>query len=500
MSFLGIDVGTTGCKATVFSETGRPLSFAYDEYDIRRPRPGWSELDPAEVWARVRKSIRSAVSGVTGDPVQALSVSSMGEAMVPVSRDRRILGPSLLMIDSRGEEYLPLLETRIGAEKLYRINGNILGTQYSLPKLMWIRDNAARTYDEAWKFLLWSGFVSFMLGAEPRVDYSLANRSLLFDIDACAWSKEVAGAAGIDLEKLPDPVPAGTRIGGVSAQMASELGLAEGTPIIAGTHDQCANAVGCGVIDEGYGMSGMGTYLCFVPVFRERKPPAAMMRGGLNTEHHAAPGRYVTFIYNQGGLLLKWYRDTFARADREEAAESGKDVYAGLIAEIPKGPSSVLVLPHFTVTGPPYFTAESSGVIVGLKLDTTRGDILKGIMEGVVFYHKELVDSIAETGIAMRELRAVGGGSKSDAWLQITADILGKPVVRAKVAEAGCLGAAILAGTGIGAFASLAEGVRAMVSLGERFEPEPGSQRLYRERHGRYRELWPLMKDYLRAG
>jgi xylulokinase len=175
-------------------------------------------------------------------------------------------------------------------------------------------------------------------------------------------------------------------------------------------------------------------------------------------------------------------------------------VYAGLIAEIPKGPSSVLVLPHFTVTGPPYFTAESSGVIVGLKLDTTRGDILKGIMEGVVFYHKELVDSIAETGIAMRELRAVGGGSKSDAWLQITADILGKPVVRAKVAEAGCLGAAILAGAGIGAFASLAEGVRAMVSLGERFEPEPGSQRLYRERHGRYRDLWPLMKDYLRAG
>ena len=110
------------------------------------------------------------------------------------------------------------------------------------------------------------------------------------------------------------------------------------------------------------------------------------------------------------------------------------------------------------------------------------------------------MDSVAEAGIALRELRAVGGGSKSDAWLQISADILGKPVVRAKVAEAGCLGAAILAGTGIGAFASLAEGVAAMVSLGERFEPEPDRQRVYRERHGRYRELWPLMKDYLRGG
>ena len=251
--------------------------------------------------------------------------------MVPVSRDRRILGPSLLMIDSRGEEYLPLLESAVGAGELYRINGNILGTQYSLPKLMWIRDNAPEVYAGAWKFLLWSGFVSFMLGAEPVVDYALAGRTLLFDVDTRSWSKTIADAAGIALEKLPDPVQAGTRIGSVSGPIAAELGLTAGTPIIAGTHDQCANAVGCGVIEAGYGMSGMGTYLCFVPVFAERKAAGPMMRWGLCTEHHAAPGKFVTFIYNQGGLLLKWYRDTFARAEREAAERSGKDVYELLI-------------------------------------------------------------------------------------------------------------------------------------------------------------------------
>jgi xylulokinase len=507
MSLLGIDVGTTGCKAAVFSETGLLLSFAYDEYDILRPRPGWSELDAGEVWNRVRRTVGTAVSGAarnprstaTQDPVRAVAVSSMGEAMVPVSRDRRILGPSLLMIDSRGEEYLPLLESAVGAGELYRINGNILGTQFSLPKLMWIRDNAPEVYAGAWKFLLWSGFVSFMLGAEPVVDYALAGRTLLFDVDARAWSKTIADAAGIALEKLPDPVQAGTRIGSVSGPIAAELGLAAGTPIIAGTHDQCANAVGCGVIEAGYGMSGMGTYLCFVPVFAERKPAGSMMRWGLSTEHHAAPGKFVTFIYNQGGLLLKWYRDTFARADREAAERSGKDVYELLIREVPRAPSSVLVLPHFTVTGPPEFIGDSSGVIVGLKLDTTRGDILKGIMEGAVFYHKGVVDSIAENGIDMREMRAVGGGSKSDAWLQICADILGMPMVRAKVAEAGCLGAAILAGAGTGGFSSLAEGVRAMVDLGERFDPDPVRVSIYRETFERYRALWPLMKDYLRA-
>ena len=233
MSFLGIDVGTTGCKASVFSASGEPLAFAYDEYDMVKPRPGWLELDPADVWARVRHTMAKAVKGAAQNPrgaagrdlVTALAVSSMGEAMVPVSRDRRILGNSLLLIDSRGEEYLPLLSSKLGAEKLYRINGNILGIQFSLPKLMWIRDNTPEVYAGAWKFLLWSGFVSFMLGAEPTVDYSLANRTLLFDVDSCTWSKEIAGIAGIDLSKLPDPVQAGTRIGTVASSVAEELGL-----------------------------------------------------------------------------------------------------------------------------------------------------------------------------------------------------------------------------------------------------------------------------------
>jgi len=336
-----------------------------------------------------------------------------------------------------------------------------------------------------------------MLGAEPCVDHSLASRTLLFDVDSRGWSPRIAEAAGIDLDKMPSPVAAGTRIGSLSPAMAAELGLPSGTPIIAGTHDQCANAVGCGVIDKGLGMSGMGTYLCYVPVFLARGPAADMVRWGLCTEHHAAPGRFVTFIYNQGGLLLKGYRDPFARADREAAALSGQDVYELLIREVPPGPSSVTVLPHFTVTGPPEFTAQSSGVIVGLKLDTTRGDILKGIMEGAVFYHRELLDSIARVGIELTELRAVGGGSKSDAWLRMSADILGKPMVRAKVTEAGCLGASILAGVGIGAFASLEQGVAAMVRLGDRFEPDPARQAAYRESYERYRGLWPLMRGYL---
>lgn len=497
MSLLGIDVGTTGCKASVFSETGHLIATAYREYDVQRPQPGYAELDSAEVWQHIQDVIAEVAAQAKADPVTALSVSSLGEAVVPVSRDREILSTSLLNFDERGAEYLEPLANSIDNQRLYQINGNTLGNHYSLTKLLWLRDHQPELYGRTYKFLLWGAFVSYMLGAGPVVDYSLANRTLLFDVDRETWSDELIALAKLDRDKLPETAPSGTVIGTVANGMADRLGLPRGVAIVTGAHDQCANAVGCGAIEPGRAMFGMGTFICVVPVFTERQPPDIMMEHGFNTEHHAVPGRYVCFIYNHGGSLLKWYRDTFALAEREVAA--GRNIYADLIAEIPDAPSSVLVLPHFAQTGPPEFIADSSGVMVGLRLETTRGDVLKGILEGAVFYLRECMGPLPATGMAIDEFRAVGGGSQSDAWLQVSADILGRPLTRTSVPEAGALGGAILAGAATGAFGSPQEGVDAMVRLGPSFEPRPDTRRAYDTRFEKYRELWPLMRDYLRS-
>jgi xylulokinase len=337
-----------------------------------------------------------------------------------------------------------------------------------------------------------------MLGAEPFVDYSLANRTLLFDLGEHTWSEEILELVGLDRSKLPDPAPAGEVIGTISDSMARELGLPSGVSIVTGAHDQCANAVGCGVIREGRAVYGMGTFICITPAFSERREPAAMIEQGLNTEHHAVPGQFVSFIYNQGGSLVKWFRDRFAAVEHRLAQESGRELYADLFAEIPEGPSGVVVLPHFATTGPPEFLSDSCGVIAGLRLETSRGDILKGILEGVTFYLKECVESLPPTGIEITDFRAVGGGSKSDAWIQMSADILGQPFVRPKVPEAGALGAAIIAGVGHGVFPSYRDGVEAMVSLERTFEPDPHKQKLYESQFEQYQRLWPLMADYLR--
>ena len=174
------------------------------------------------------------------------------------------------------------------------------------------------------------------------------------------------------------------------------------------------------------------------------------------------------------------------------------DVYPELFAELPPSPSTVLVLPHFTVTGPPRFIADSAGMVSGLTLGTSRGDILKGILEGGTYYLKECVDALPAVGVDIEDFRAVGGGSKSDSWVQLAADILNRPFHRPRVTEAGALGAAIMAATGTGAFSGIDEGARVMVRLEREFLPDPARHAAYAERFERYREMAPLFHDFLR--
>jgi len=224
VSLLGVDVGTTGCKAAVYSEDGHLLALHYEGYQIQNPQQGWAQLDAVEVWGKVKVAINSVATQCAQNPIKALSVSSLGEAVVPVTKDRKILGPSILFFDARGSEFLDELRGNLSDIQLYSINGNTLGNQYGLTKLMWIRKHRPEIYEGADKLLLWSSFIAFMLGANAVVDYSLANRTLLFDLDQEKWSEELIAFAELERSKLPDTHPSGTQIGTVSAQMADELG------------------------------------------------------------------------------------------------------------------------------------------------------------------------------------------------------------------------------------------------------------------------------------
>jgi xylulokinase len=242
----------------------------------------------------------------------------------------------------------------------------------------------------------------------------------------------------------------------------------------------------------------MGTYHCITPVFFTPPDPSAMISLGLNTEHHAVPDRYVCFIYHLGGALVKWYRDTFASIEHHQAEVEGRSIYPALFEEIPVNPASVLVLPHFAPSATSNLLPDSAGLVAGLRLGTRRGEILKGIIEGVAFYLKNLVDALPTTNIKINDFRAVGGGSRSDSWVQICADIFGLPFTRPAITEAGTLGAAIIAGVGSGIFKSYAEGVAAMVKLERTFEPDIKKYERYQVRYQYYQSMEQLMTNFLR--
>jgi xylulokinase len=498
MGLLGIDVGTTGCKSAVFSDNGKILALAYEEYNHNSPKTGWAELNSIEVLEKTKKTIAKVVREANPDSIEGISVASLGEAVVPVTKDRKVLGSSILNFDRRGEEYLKELEGSLPNEKLYSINGNTLGNNFTLSKLKWIKENQPELYQKADLFLPWTSFISFMLGAEPVVDYSLANRTLLFDIDQENWSEEIIRISDLDIEKLPAVKRAGTIIGAVSNQAAKEYGLKPDTPIVIGAHDQCANAVGCGVIEEGEAMLGMGTFTTATPVYKKRRDSNLMVPKGVNTENHAIPNHFVSLIYNHGGSVVKWFRNTFAEHEHQLAVQKGVDVYEILFSEVSEGPSKQVILPYLSTTGLPDFNPNTSGVITGLRLDTCRGEILKGIIQGIIFDLKMTIDFLEETGISINNFRAVGGGSKSDSWVQMCADILKCPMVVPRITESGVLGSAIIAGVGIGKIPDFITGVKAMVQLEKTFEPNLEHYKEYQSYYERFVQLRQLTDSYLK--
>lgn len=495
MSILGIDLGTAGCKAVAFAADGSFLAGAHREYGTIRTPEGWTELDSHEVWARVREVISEAAAQTRHDPITALSISSIGEAVVPVTRDRRILSRSILCTDPRGAGYAAALEREIGQEAFYRINPNILGPQFSLPKLLWLREHDPALFRKADYFLLWGDAVAFLLGCDPVATNSLANRTLLFDLVKNDWSDPLLAWSGIERGRLGRVEPGGTVVGTISAGMANKLGLPPGVRVVTGGHDQCCNALGSGCIEAGKAVCGIGTFECITPTYRTLPDSRQLLAERLNVEHHVLPGLYVSFLFNQACALTKWFRDTFAAAD---VPPDGGDVYALLNREIPAEPTRILTLPHFVPPIWPRCIGDSGGVIVGLSANTTRGEILKSIMEGETFYFVDSLRALRDLGIDTREFIATGGGAKSDAWLQIKADIFGVPFVRPRITEGSPLGAAMLAGLATGVYRSAAEAVSVFVKPDRRFEPDARRHEIYRERAALLRQLYPTLRPLLR--
>lgn len=485
MSYLGIDIGTSGCKAVAFDRSGKPLASARRDYALSHPAPGRAELDSREVISACCEVIAEAVKGVAHDPVAAIGISSQGEAFTPVGAGGAYLDNAMVSSDSRACGEIEPFVAGFGLDRLYRITGHTPSPLFSLFKLLWLKREKPEVWRSSRKFLCFEDLLEQRLGIDPAMGWPLAGRTMLFDVESHAWSPEILEALELDPSKLARPLQSGSVAGVIPGGVASELGLPQGVKVVTGGHDQTIGALGAGVVEPGSAMYAAGSVECLCPVISQLTLSEELCRNNLCCYDYSVPGVYSSVAYSlTGSNLLQYFRENFAR-------EVNYDLLA---EELPDEPSKLLALPYFTPSGTPYFDQSTAGAVLGWRLSTSRGELLKALMEGIALEMKLNLELLEQSGIRITRLIATGGGSRFRRLVQLKADVLNRPIETIEVGEAGCLGAARLAqsaDTGV----PVVELVRRERNPEREIVPSPERAGFYQKKFAQYQTFYAGIRE-----
>ena len=490
----GLDIGTTGCKLTVFNEQGEQLHKSYCDYPIKRTASA-HDIDATAVLKGVWKVIQDTTDQYV--EIEGIGITSFGETFVMTDGEGNPLHPAMLYTDPRGSEQCKKLCERIGEKKIAEISGTKPHEMYSLPKIMWIKENQPEIYKKAEHVFLMEDFVIYHLTGKARIDYSLATRTMGFDIKNFEWSKEIFEKAGIDLQLMSQTVPTGTIAGTISNAAAKKTGLREDTKIVCISHDQIAAAVGAGVFDSDTAVDGAGTVECITPIYDEIPDMEVMTKGNYAVVPYAIPGKYVCYAFSYtGGALIQWCTDTLAKKEKEQAGALGITVNEYLESQS-CSPTGILVLPHFAGAATPYMDTESKGAVLGLTTATTAADIYRGCMEGVVYEMVLNLEYLKQSGTHFKKLHATGGGAHSQVWMQMKADMINLPIISLNTVDAGTVGSAMLTGIAIGCFADLEEAALKMVRPIHTYHPRAEMHEKYSLIYQNYRGVYKAVRSLL---
>lgn len=500
MKIAGLDIGTTGCKCTVFDENGSCLGKAYRDYPVKRS-VGGHEMDASVIMEAVFAVIAEMAEKYTD--IVGIGVTSFGETFVAVDEWGMPLYPAMLYTDPRGSEECKELVEKLGEREIALITGLRPHEMYSISKMMWLKKHEPEIYGQVKRFMLMVDFVVYHLTGVAQIDYSLASRTMAFDIEKLTWSHEIFRAADINVNLMSKPVPTGTVAGILTDAAAVKTGLSKKTKIVTISHDQISAAVGAGVFDSSIAVDGAGTVECLTPVFDNMPDIDVMTKGYFSVVPYVIPGKYVAYAFSYtGGALIQWCTDTLAKNETQIAKESGISVneYLEKAYVEEKGeniPSGLLVLPHFAGAATPYMDTGSKGAILGMTTATTVADLYRGCMEGVAYEMYLNMQALDGSGICFEKLYATGGGAHSKVWMQMKADILNLPITALKTIDAGTVGSAMLTGVAIGVFKDLSQAALFMVEETETYLPNPAMHEKYMKIYEKYQQVYHAVRPLM---
>lgn len=491
-------MGTGGTRAVIVDDRGAVLASGTEEHaNFASPEPGWAEQDPRDWWRAAALAVRKALqaSALNADAIGAVGFSGQMHGAVLLDANDEVIRPALIWCDQRTEAQSKELERTIGLERLIQLTCNPPLTNFTLTKLLWVRQHEPQNWPRVRKIMLPKDYVRLRLTGESAIDVADASGTLMLDVANRKWSSEVLSKTGMDPAHLPKLFESREICGHLTRAGAEATGLRQGTPVVAGAGDQAAGAVGMGITRAGVVSATIGTSGV---VFAATDKPSLDPKGRLHTFCHAIPGRWhVMGVTQAAGLSLRWFRDNFGAGP-----DDGRDPYERLSAEAataPAGCEGAFWAPYLMGERTPHLDPLARAAFVGLSASHTRAHLVRAILEGVAYSLKDTLTIFSEIGVPVQRIRLGGGGARGALWQQIQADVYAHDVEILQAEEGAAYGAAILAGVGSGCWKSVDEACDAAVRVAKTASPMKGSSAVMQRGYQTYRRIYPGLHSIFAA-
>lgn len=490
---IGLDIGTTALKAAIFDTSGNLLAVSSREYALLTPKLNYVEV-PAEVYWE-------AFHAVLGDlrekyPLSeaqeaALAISAQGETLFFLDQNGNLLRNAIVWMDNRAQEEAKELSRKFSDEVCYQVTGQVsFEPCWPAAKILWVRKNEPEIFSKVSKFLLIEDYFIYRMTGKYATEGSLVCSSVYWDIKRKCYWKEMLDYLEISENQLAPVYESGEVVGRIKKEIAVELGLPENLTVCTGALDQAAGAIGAGNCKEGLFSETIGAALAIcAPVSRPVLDPNRKMP----LHYFAVPDTYMIHTFTNGGMTLRWFRDKFCQMEIDAQNAGLGDAYDLIgkeVEQVPAGSDGLLMLPHLAGSNAPDVNSKAKGVWFGFTLQHTRAHFMRSVMESLGYIVKRNIDSLADMGIEVKEIRSIGGGSKSAVWNQIKADICQIPLETVSSVEAASLGAAILAGKATGVFQNIDEAVEKMVAVKNRTNPDVEKVAVYQKGYQMYQRVF----------
>ncbi len=483
-----MDVGTGGTRAVLVDEQGHVIASGVSEHaPFRSPQPGWAEQDPEDWWRAAQEAIHAALnaSGLKSSDIAAIGLTGQMHGAVMLDKEGRVLRPSLIWCDQRTGPQCDWLHEKIGRERLIELTCNPALPNFTLTKLLWVRDYEPEVFARIAHVLCPKDYVRYRLTGTFAIDVQEASGTLLLDVTHRRWSSEVARISGINEAWLPQVFESPEVCAKISPEAAKLTGLLAGTPVVAGAGDQGAGAVGMGILQPGSVSATIGTSGV---VFAATDAPTKDPQGRLHTFCHAVPGRWhVMGVTQAAGLSFRWLRDTIAPG-------ASYDTLTAEASQVPAGSDGLLWAPYLFGERTPHLDSYATAMFYGITATHTRGHLTRAVLEGVAYSLKDTFTLFSELGIPVKGVRLGGGGARGPLWRKIQASVYGYPCDILAAEEGAAFGAALLAGVGAGAWKNTDEACSAAIRVAEQIVPDPDAVKTYAKGYEVYRRLYPAIK------